>query len=378
MNPSEAGGSGFWNDIIGQTKATEILNNIYTSRRVPHAFLFYGPEGSGKFFTAIRFLKLINSSADEEVYKKYVKNLSSLSEPAVKLVFALPRGKGETGDDSSYDKLPQDTIELITEQIAKLAGNPYHRLSVEGANTIKISSIRDIKKFSNYDDGSGIKKAVIIYDAHLMADEAQNALLKNLEEPPENIIFFLLTSNREKLLPTIFSRCWNVQFNPLTTAQVKEILINYFKLDEKKADALANFSDGSLSNALNLLRYDIDSILDTAVQTIRFSLARKFYLANKAMEEQIDLNDKAHVQFFISALIKWLKDVNKHKYTGEIDTFRNHEDTIVKFNSKFNNLNLGQSILKLEQLMKLIDNNLNLNIILLGIIFELSALSVRK
>jgi uncharacterized radical SAM superfamily protein len=125
------------------------------------------------------------------------------------------------------------------------------------------------------------------------------------------------------------------------------------------------------------LKYEINSILETAVQTVRFSLAKKYFQAFKAIEESIDLSNKEHVIFFISAIIKWLKDVNKDKYTGSIDFYHSHRDTITKFNLKFNNANLAKSILKLEQLTKLIDNNLNLNIILLGIIFELSALSVR-
>jgi DNA polymerase-3 subunit delta' len=378
MNPNEIINSDFGNEIFGQDKAKEILKNIFDSRRVPHAFLFYGPDGAGKFFTALRFLRLLNSEIEEELKKKYLKNLASLSEPALKLVFALPRGKGETGDDSSYDKLPSDTIEVITEQLSCLSANPYYRLNIPGANTIKISSIRDIKKFTNFSEGNGIKKGVIVYDAHLMADEAQNALLKSLEEPPEDVVFFLITSNKEKLLPTILSRCWQIKFNPLADEQIKEILVKYFEVEEKKAKVLSGFSDGSLTTALNLIKYDIDNILLTAVQTIRFALAKRYYLANKAIEDSIDISSKENVQFFIAAIIKWLKDANKNKYLGTVDSYQEHRDTIEKFNAKFNNADIAGSILKLEQLSRLIDNNLNLNIILLGIIFELSALSVRK
>ncbi len=378
MNHNETIIPCYWDTIIGQKKVKEILNNIHNAGRVPHAFLFYGQEGTGKFFTAIQYLKLINSKLSADAGKKYLKNLSSLSEPAVKLVFALPRGKGESGDDSSYEKLSADTIEIIGNQIGELAKNPYFRLNIPGANTIKISSIRDIKKFTNFSDDNGPKIGIIIYDAHLMADEAQNALLKSLEEPPENVIFFLLTSDKERLLPTIMSRCWQVKFNPLSNSEIKVILIKHFQIEESKAELLSYFSDGSLAQALKLLKYEINTILDCAIQTIRFSLAKKFFLALKSVEDSIDLSNKEHVLFFISAIIKWLKDVNKDKFTGSIDFYHDYKDTINKFNLKFNNADLGQTILKLEQLTKLIDNNLNLNIILLGIIFELSALSVRK
>jgi len=378
MKHKEMNNSEFWDPVIGQNKTKEILNSIYFARRVPHAFLFYGPDGVGKFFTAVQYLKLLNSNLDGTAGSKYVKSISALSEPAVKLIFPLPRGKGEGGDDSSYDKLSADTIDLITEQISLLSKNPYYKINLPNANTIKISSIRDIKKFTNFSDDSGLKKGVIIYDAHLMADEAQNALLKSLEEPPEDVIFFLITSNRERLLPTIHSRCWQVLFNPLSGEQIIEILMKHFELDEKKSKLLAAFSDGSLTNAVTLLKYDFDLMLSAAVQAIRFSLVKKFYLANKVIEDSIDVSDKEQVKFFVGIILTWLRDVNKNKYTGGLDSFTGYRDTVEKFNAKFGNADIPKTIFKLEQLFRNIESNLNLNIILLGIIFELSSLALRK
>jgi len=366
------------NNIIGQSRVKEVLNNIYLSKRVPHAFLFYGPSGSGKFFTAIEFLKMLNSSVNDSSSEKFFRNISTLSEPAVKLIFALPRGKGETGDDTSYEKLSADTLATISSEISALAGNPYHMLNIPGANTIKISSIRDIKKYSNLTDKSNYIKAVIIYDAELMADEAQNALLKVLEEPPEGFIFFLLTSVKEKLLPTILSRCWQVKFSSLSNEETKTVLVKYFNIDQNKAELLSAFGDGSLETCLNLLKYDINAIMESAVQTIRYSLAKKYYLAFKTIEDSIEITNKEYVAFFIGAILKWLLDANKYRFNAKIDYFSTYKDTIEKFNSKFNTIDISKTINKLEQFSRLIDNNINLNIILQGIIFELSSLSLRN
>ena len=108
-----------WNKLFEQVKVKEILTRIFDSRRVPHAFLFYGQEGVGKFFTAIQFAKLINSNYDYHSNETIWKRISALQEPYIKLILPLPRGKSETGDDSSTEKLSNDIIESILEELQK-------------------------------------------------------------------------------------------------------------------------------------------------------------------------------------------------------------------------------------------------------------------
>jgi len=90
---------------------------MFDQRRVPHAFLFSGPEGVGKFFTALQFAKMVNTTQDKANSLFINSKFSALQEPYIKLVFPLPRGKGESADDSATEKLSQDIIDSISDEI---------------------------------------------------------------------------------------------------------------------------------------------------------------------------------------------------------------------------------------------------------------------
>ncbi len=138
-----------FDEIVGQKNTKTILEKICNSRRVPHAFLFNGPEGVGKFFTAIQFSKAINSFTDAGKKDSINEKIHSLREPYIKIIMPLPRGRNETGDDNPTEKLTKDTLETINSEISKKVENPYHKINVENANNIKFNSIRDVKKFIN-------------------------------------------------------------------------------------------------------------------------------------------------------------------------------------------------------------------------------------
>jgi DNA polymerase-3 subunit delta' len=214
------------NNIPGQKKVKTILNGFLKSSKIPHALLFSGIDGAGKDYHAIKFAQSLASQATDKIHtEKISKQIEQLAEPYIKYIFPLPRGKSETESSSPTEKLSADELDLIREQIALKIINPYHKIVIPKANNIKINSIRDIKKFLTLDYSEITKRFVIISEAHLMNEESQNALLKNLEEPPENVIFILCTSQVSKLRRTITSRCWTINFDPLSEEDVAEILI---------------------------------------------------------------------------------------------------------------------------------------------------------
>lgn len=268
-----------WDKVPEQIKVKEILNNFSNSRRVPHALIFSGKEGVGKFSTAIQYAKILYSSFYSNIFSDVEKKLSELQEPYVKLIMPLPRVKNESGDDGSLDKLSKDQIDNIQSEISKLIRNPYHKLEIEDANTIKISSIRDIRKFINIQYESAPLRFIIIVQAELMNDQSQNALLKSLEEPPEGMFFFLITSDIDRLLPTIQSRCWILNFEPLSEEAVSHILQENYKVDTNTALTVSHFAQGSVHNALKLIEKDFEELLETTISILRFSLAKRFYSA---------------------------------------------------------------------------------------------------
>ncbi|MFA3781906.1 ATP-binding protein [Melioribacteraceae bacterium 4301-Me] len=368
----------FFNEIVNQNTAKNILQSIYNSGRVPHAFLFFGPEGVGKFNTAIQFAKILNSNTNTKNADAVISKINSFFEPYVKLVMPLPRGKNETGDDSPTEKLSDDVLETINLELQKKRDNLYHKITIENANSIKINSIRDIKRFIAFNYADVNKRIIIILEAHLMNEEAQNALLKSLEEPPEGIVFILLTSDKNKLLPTILSRCWQVDFEPLQPNDIEIILQKFFKIDRQISTHVSKFADGSVYKALQLIENDFEKLLETTIQILRYSLGKRYFTAYNALKEITNDFSNALLKMIIDLIIKWFDDTYKNKSSYDNYYFKDFLDTIEKFNNKFNSVDIPNVITNLERLKELIDKNVSLNIISLCLIFEIAAITIGK
>jgi DNA polymerase III subunit delta' len=366
-----------WNGIFGQQTVLEILDKLILSSNIPNAMLFSGIDGIGKEYCAVKFTSALNS-VDKTESHNISKIISSYSEPYIKYIYPLPRGKNETDENGPFEKLPADDLDSIKDELQKKIQNPYYRLSIPRANKIKVSSIRDIKKFlsMNYSD---IKyRTVLISDAHLMNEESQNALLKNLEEPPEGVIFILVTPYPALLRETIRSRCWNLNFIPLNNQDLKEILVQFFGTEEKLALSVAPFSGGSVTNALNLIEHDFEFLLDKTISILRYSFARKFHSAMNEVSYYLKEDSANLLRILIQMIITWLNDIQKYRVGNRAYFFDKYANTIEKFNSKFPDIELNESVAKLDYFGSVIQNNVNLNLIAVNIIFELSSLVDKK
>lgn len=361
--------------IRGQSKVVHLLENIIDSSQIPHAFIFTGPRNVGQHYGAKQFLKslLIKTESSRSLEIK----IDRLENPYVKYVIPLPRGKGETPDDMPYTKIPQSEIENITSEISEKIDNPYHEIKIENANNIKINSIRDIKKNLSINYGDIDYRMIIIEDAHLMSKEAQNALLKSLEEPPKGIIFVLITHKPESLLTTINSRCWEVNFSWLPDEIVEEILITKFNVESSLSKQVAPFSEGSIHKAMLLLNHGFNDIIDLTINILRYSLARWYNTAIKLMQEEIAATSKDVLPILISLMISWFNDVQKLKNGIEKLHFTKYIDTLEKFHSKYSDTEISQILFDLNNLKDKLDFNINLNIIILNIIFRIASIGIR-
>ncbi len=106
--------SGF--EIPGQDKSLRLLKDIIKSKRIPHAFLFTGPEGVGKHFAAKEFFRYLNAEALKNNSAPELQKILNLNEPYIKFIFPLPRGKSETADDGPYDKLTDNQMAIVKEE----------------------------------------------------------------------------------------------------------------------------------------------------------------------------------------------------------------------------------------------------------------------
>lgn len=204
----------YFDNIIGQDFAKKYLRNSIKNDKINHAYMFEGIEGIGK--------------------KTFTKELSK-----------------------------------ILLQIENVDNSPDYINIIPDGNSIKIAQIRKlqtdiiVKPHKDY-------KIYIINSAEKMTIEAQNALLKTLEEPPEYAIIILITTNKESLLDTIKSRCEIIKFLPIGTIDLKNYLIKK-GIDDSRAQLLSVFSRGSISKALELsessdfaiMREDIQEYIQT-------------------------------------------------------------------------------------------------------------------
>jgi len=368
-----------WNGIYGQESVKNILERLIKNSSIPHAFLFYGANGIGKEYTAIKFAQNLNNCLiTPEESEKISKQIATFSEPYIKYITPLPRGKSETDTSGPFEKLSAEENELYHEELAKKIQNPYYKIRVPKATQIKISSIRDIKKYLSFNFSDVKYRVVILSDAHLMNEEAQNALLKNLEEPPEGIIFILCTPFPGLLRETVRSRCWSIPFQPLKESELVKLLVNKFEISKNEASQVAPFAGGSLSSALNLLDQDIERLIDKTIYILRYSFGRKYHSALMEINKLLEENAVENLRIVIQMIITWLKDVQKFRFRADKYFFEKHVETLEKFNTRFPDLKLNDIVSKLDRFASVLKNNINPNLIALNIIFELASLTIPK
>jgi len=365
----------YFKNINGQKRVKKILSNYNLVSKIPHALLFTGPDGVGKENFAIRFAQSVNSTLlNEEKKERVLNQISNLSEPFVKYIIPLPRGKNETDSDTPTAKLSNDEMDFLHEELSKKIKNGYHKIKLPKANNIKINSIREIKKFLSLEFSDVACRFIIISSAHLMSEPAQNALLKNLEEPPPGVVFILITSFPKRLRETIRSRCWVINFDPLSYEELVSVLTKYFNVDKNIANTVAPFADGSVTMALKLIKMDIGDLSEKTISILRYSFGKKFHSAFNELNSLLAEQGPDNIQLIIKMIITWLNDLQKYKKNVDHYFFKQHKETLEKFNSKFPNVEPKDLVYRIDKLSSYVKNNININLLSANLIFELSTL----
>ena len=224
-------------EIVGQQHVTKTLANAIESNRVAHAYIFSGVRGVGKT-TAARIL---------------AKALNCANGPTIN---------------------PDNTCDSCREISA---GTSLDVLEIDAASNRGIDQIRELREMVRYAPASSRYKVVILDEAHQLTDEASNALLKTLEEPPERVVFILATTRAEDLVETIKSRAQLFQFRSLTFQEIAGEIERIAKSENLKIDSgavavLARAAEGSMRDGLSLLEQAIayagETITDTQVREL--------------------------------------------------------------------------------------------------------------
>ena len=205
-------------DITGQESTVKALSNAIETGRIMHAYLFCGPRGTGKTSSARIFAKSLNCENGPTV---------------------TPCGKCP-GCLDVINSTPVDVIEI------------------DAASNRSVEDARNILEKVQYAPVHGKYKIYIIDEVHMLTTEAANTLLKTLEEPPENVIFILATTESHKVLETIVSRCQRYDFKRITTSDIVKRLkfiskSENIKIDDEALLAIAKNAAGGMRDAVALL-----------------------------------------------------------------------------------------------------------------------------
>ncbi|HEX9655997.1 MAG TPA: AAA family ATPase [Bacteroidota bacterium] len=362
-----------WPRVLGQQHVKRTLMSSLSAGRLPHAYLFYGPEGVGKDATAIELARVLQCETVGEVpcdKCRSCEQMKRLQHPDVKLVCALPVGKGEKSDDAPLAKLSRDDLTVIQEEFGKKALNPYHRISIPRATIIKINSIREIRRDAAMSTTGRKKKIFIISRADEMGEEAANTLLKTLEEPNPDTILILTTARRDALLPTILSRCQNVRFDQLLSQEIQTGLEERLGVGKEHAMIVSRLADGSFTKAVSLLEEDIEEMRSNVLSFIRGTLGQNVAARIKAVEDLASTRDRVKVSNFLSFMLVWFRDAMVLENGGTIINIDQQED-IKRFLQNFPQADLARVIRDIESAISLLRRNVYITLILLQLLFQM-------
>jgi DNA polymerase-3 subunit delta' len=364
-----------WDRVIGQGRVKDLLRRILASKRIAHAYLFFGGEGVGKDAAAIEFARALNcqkDTVDPCGECGSCRKFDLLQHPNLKLVFPLPIGRSEKSGDDPVEVLSEDQVSAVQEQLRQKAQNPYHRISVPRANYIKINSVRDLRRDAALSSFEGGKKVFLISNAETMNAEASNSLLKTLEEPSSDSVFVLTASQKEQLLETILSRCQLIQFDPLGEEEVKASLISREHVESEQASLIARLARGSYSAALDMLSVDMIAERQEVVHFLRLVLGTLRAPLATDVERIASLGDRAAVERWLKMLEVWLRDalvLREHGEGGLLNV--DHTKELKSFTEKFPRADLLAALDTVERSVALVGKNVYLPLVLTSLAIDL-------
>jgi len=266
---------------LGHSRIYRFLESLRRDR-VP-SLLFSGPEGTGKEYTAIEMARRL-CCGEEEPCKpgggagvcELCARAALLEHPGIHLIYPTPtQGAGEPDDGDVAD---------ISKVLDEKRQDIFSVYRFTKKASIRIARARAVIQRANTKPFGSRYNIFIFVDAHTMREEAQNALLKLVEEPPAHCVLMFVTHNPESILYTIRSRCQHVRFTPLRTEAVERVLVEYYQIDAQTARRAAKLSQGSLQRARALSQsFDDEERQAAAAFVIRLSSAKESWVLGQAM-----------------------------------------------------------------------------------------------
>ena len=235
-------------DIAGHRHLLALVAGAVARQSLPPSLIFAGPEGVGKRTAALALAQVLNClapvRADGQAGEVDSASLFGLDEQAA------PTASAGQVDADAFAIDACGTCASCA-RIARQVHADVFVVEPGDTGVIKVDQVRDIVERTGYRPFEGRRRVIIVDEADAMVSEAQNALLKTLEEPPSASMFVLVTSRPDELLPTVRSRCQRLRFGRLAPGEIASVLMRVHEYSETDAHAAASAADGSIGAALD-------------------------------------------------------------------------------------------------------------------------------
>ncbi len=316
-----------FSNIIGHEQIKEHLQNAISMNKVSHAYILNGPDRSGKMALANSFAMALQ--CEEHTVEGCMKC------------------------HSCQQALSGNQPDIIY-------------LQHEKPSTISVDDIR-----TQINNDIGIKpyaspyKIYIISEAEKMSQQAMNALLKTIEEPPAYAVVLLLTSNADALLPTILSRCVTLNLKAVPDSAIHNFLMEKYQIPDYKADICTSFAQGNVGKAIQLASSeDFNEIKSTALQLVKrgkdIELHEMVETIKRISDYKLEIND------FFDIMFIWYRDVLLYKATSDINSliFKDEVSDLKKQASKSSYEGIETIIKSLDKAKNRLKANVNFELVM--------------
>ena len=371
-----------WNKLLGLYKEKNLIQTAIINNKIASAYCFVGMEGIGKDAFAIEFAKvvncyspIINKTTEHLTYSacdecKSCKMANALAHPNIQFIHPLP----------AKTNLNEEMQAIINDQLSMKAKNVYHKIIIPKANEIQIDTIRAIKKKIILSNEKG-RQFVIVSNADRLNTAAANAFLKTLEEPPADTTIIIVTSNKEKLLNTIQSRCQIIYFNSLPEKEIADYIEETFHRSETDSRLFATLSQGSITNAMEMFNSNMNAMRTQIVDMLRIALKKSVYrvelsdaiVDSNKLDDDVKMDKKQFNKMLLNLLIIWFRDVLAISAIGDTANIVNadQKDRMIKFNLGYPDANYYDAISYVENAITKIDSNADPKLTLLSLFLHL-------
>ena len=380
-----------WSSVVGHEQQIRVLKTALGTGRLAHAYLFAGPEGTGKEHVAFEIARILNCRHESAIGElgacgecESCLQAERFMHPNIEYLFPVEAVLLDPSNPSKKEnKKLAEARERYDALIEEKKRNPYFTPAMERSMGILTEQVLMLQQKASLAPREGGKKVFIISQAERLHPSAANKLLKLLEEPPAHVLFILVSSRPESVLPTIRSRCQVLTFQRVKPAELEAwVSQNAPDIDETEQRFIASFSRGNLRTAAELIAARSNDgstpplvrLRDQAIDFLRNLLTpARFHEAIATCEEVSKNLSRPEQLLFLSSLLLFFQDVARRTASPSCPELNNPDIAVSvdRFVRGFPSCDMLRAASVVEEAIRSIERNASVLLVMAGLVSEL-------